>query len=101
MKVKVPSGTESTQGSAIYQRQVQKRPIISESELELSMSSSKRSKSHAEVSNRHIHEPVQAVLRSVQGQGLGIVTTNPPRSDELLKYSENVPQRGRNSEILQ
>ncbi|MBW0514512.1 hypothetical protein O181_054227 [Austropuccinia psidii MF-1] len=65
------------------------------------MSNSNRYKSHSEGSDRHIHEPVQAVLHGVQGQGLGNVATNPPRSDELLKNPEKVPQRGKNSEILQ
>ncbi|MBW0466029.1 hypothetical protein O181_005744 [Austropuccinia psidii MF-1] len=32
---------------------------------------------------------------------LGNVGTNPLRIDELLENSQNVPQRGRNSEILQ
>ncbi|MBW0489564.1 hypothetical protein O181_029279 [Austropuccinia psidii MF-1] len=60
-----------------------------------------RYKSNSEGSNRHIHEQVQALLHSVQGQGLGNVATNPPRSDELLAYSENIPQIGGNREILQ
>ncbi|MBW0573628.1 hypothetical protein O181_113343 [Austropuccinia psidii MF-1] len=38
---------------------------------------------------------------SVQGQGLGNVATNPPRSDELLEYPEKVSQGGGNGEILQ
>ncbi|MBW0555270.1 hypothetical protein O181_094985 [Austropuccinia psidii MF-1] len=76
-------------------------PIISEPELELSMSDSNRYKSHSEGSNRHLYEPVQAVLHSVQGQGLGNVATNTPRSDELLAHSKKIPQRGGNSEILQ
>ncbi|MBW0502565.1 hypothetical protein O181_042280 [Austropuccinia psidii MF-1] len=71
--------------------------MISEPELELSMSNYKRYKSHSEGSNRHLHEPVQEVLHGVQGQGLGNVATNPPRSDELMAH----PQRGGNSEILQ
>ncbi|MBW0482680.1 hypothetical protein O181_022395 [Austropuccinia psidii MF-1] len=87
-KGKIPSGTESTQGSAIFQRQVPEMPIISEPELELSMSNFKRYKSHSEGSNRHIYEPVQAVLQDVQGQGLGNVATNPPRHGELLEYPE-------------
>ncbi|MBW0538562.1 hypothetical protein O181_078277 [Austropuccinia psidii MF-1] len=64
------------------------------------MSDSNRYKSHSEGSNRHLHEPVQAALHSVQGQGLGNVATNPPRSDELLAHPQNVLQRGGNSEIL-
>ncbi|MBW0460715.1 hypothetical protein O181_000430 [Austropuccinia psidii MF-1] len=75
--------------------------IISEPELELSMSDSNRYKSHSEGSDRHLHEPVQAVLHSVQGQGLGKVSTNTPRSDELLAHPQRIPQRGGNSEILQ
>ncbi|MBW0512909.1 hypothetical protein O181_052624 [Austropuccinia psidii MF-1] len=85
----------------ISQRQVTEIPIISEAESELSMSNSNRYRSHSEGLNRHIHEPVQAVLHGVQVQGVGIVATNSPRSDELLAYPENVPQRVGNSEILQ
>ncbi|MBW0494283.1 hypothetical protein O181_033998 [Austropuccinia psidii MF-1] len=76
-------------------------PMISEPELELSMSNSKRDKSHSEGSNRHLYEPVQAVLHSLQRQRLGNVATKPPRSDELPAYPKNTPQRGGNSEILQ
>ncbi|MBW0554375.1 hypothetical protein O181_094090 [Austropuccinia psidii MF-1] len=76
-------------------------PIISEPELELSMSDSNRDKSHSEGSNRHLHEPVQVVLHSVQRQGLGNVATNTPRSDELLAHPQKIPQIGGNSEILQ
>ncbi|MBW0524449.1 hypothetical protein O181_064164 [Austropuccinia psidii MF-1] len=75
--------------------------MIYEQELELSMSDSNRYKSHSESSNRHLHEPVQKVLHSVQGQRLGNVAHNTPRSDELLEHPANVPQRGGNSEILQ
>ncbi|MBW0470074.1 hypothetical protein O181_009789 [Austropuccinia psidii MF-1] len=75
--------------------------IISKPELELSMNNSNRYKSHSEGSNRHIHEPAQTVINDLQGQGLGNIATNPPRSDELLEYPEKVPQRGKNSEILQ
>ncbi|MBW0517962.1 hypothetical protein O181_057677 [Austropuccinia psidii MF-1] len=76
-------------------------PMISEPELEISMSHSNRYKSHSEGSDRHLHEPVQAVLHIVQGQGLGNVASNIPRSDELLAHPQKVPQRGGNSEILQ
>ncbi|MBW0591980.1 hypothetical protein O181_131695 [Austropuccinia psidii MF-1] len=78
-------------------RQVPEMPMISEPELELSMSSSNRYKSHSEGSDRHLHEPVQTVLQSVQGQGLENVAKNTPRSDELQEH----PQRAGNSEILQ
>ncbi|MBW0567620.1 hypothetical protein O181_107335 [Austropuccinia psidii MF-1] len=98
---KIPSGTETTQASARSQRQVPEMPMISEPELELSMSNYNNYKSHSEGSNRHLHEPVQAVLHGVQGQGLGNVATNPPRSDELLEHPQNIPQRGGNSKILQ
>ncbi|MBW0500165.1 hypothetical protein O181_039880 [Austropuccinia psidii MF-1] len=100
-KGKIPSVTEFTQGSAISQRQVQDMPMISEPKLELSMTNSNRDKSHSKGSNRHLYEPVQAVLHSVQGQRLENVATNPPRSDELLAYPERIPQRGGNSGILQ
>ncbi|MBW0587153.1 hypothetical protein O181_126868, partial [Austropuccinia psidii MF-1] len=43
----------------------------------------------------------QAVLHSVQRQGLGNAASNTPRSDELLAHPQNVPQKGGNSEILQ
>ncbi|MBW0521774.1 hypothetical protein O181_061489 [Austropuccinia psidii MF-1] len=100
-KGKSPSGTESTQGSALSQRQVPGMPMISEPESELSMSDSNRYKSDSEGSDRHLHEPVQAVIHSLQGQGLGNVATNTPRSDELLAHLQNIPQRGGNSDILQ
>ncbi|MBW0512041.1 hypothetical protein O181_051756 [Austropuccinia psidii MF-1] len=78
-KGKITSGTESTQGSAISQWQVPEMPIISKAELEL----------------------IQNVLHSVQGQGLEIVATNPPRSDEILAHPDKMLQRGGNSEIPQ
>ncbi|MBW0593918.1 hypothetical protein O181_133633 [Austropuccinia psidii MF-1] len=100
-KGKISSGTESTQGSSLSQRQVPEMPIISEPELELSISDSNRYNQHSEGSIRHLHEPVQAVLHGLQGQGLGNVATNPPRSDELLAHPQTIPEGGGNSEILQ
>ncbi|MBW0511079.1 hypothetical protein O181_050794 [Austropuccinia psidii MF-1] len=100
-KGKFPSGIDSKQGSTISKRQVSYIPIISEPELELSMSNSNRDKEHSEGSNRHLYEPVQTVLHSVKGQRLGNVSTNAPRSDEILAYPEKISQRGGNSEILQ
>ncbi|MBW0592816.1 hypothetical protein O181_132531 [Austropuccinia psidii MF-1] len=76
-------------------------PTISGPELELSMRNSNRYKSHSEGSNRHLYEPVLAVLHSVQGQGLGNVAKNPPRHDKLLENPKTITQRGANSEILQ
>ncbi|MBW0582621.1 hypothetical protein O181_122336 [Austropuccinia psidii MF-1] len=76
-------------------------PMISEPELELSMSDSNRYQSHSEGSNRHLHEPLQRVLNIVQRQGLGNVASNTPRSDELLAHPVKVPQRGGNIKILQ
>ncbi|MBW0566606.1 hypothetical protein O181_106321 [Austropuccinia psidii MF-1] len=76
-------------------------PMISEPELELSMSKSYRDKSNSEGSNRNIYETVPTVLYSVQGQRLENFATNSPRSDKLLAYPETIPQRGGNSEILQ
>ncbi|MBW0593482.1 hypothetical protein O181_133197 [Austropuccinia psidii MF-1] len=70
-------------------------------ELELSMSNSNRDKSYSEDSNRHLHEPIQAVLHNVQGQRLGNVAPNIPRSDELLAHPQKVPHRGGDSGILQ
>ncbi|MBW0592085.1 hypothetical protein O181_131800 [Austropuccinia psidii MF-1] len=61
------------------------------------MSNSNRKQSHSEGSNRHLHQPIQAVLHGVQVQRLGNVGTNPSMSDELLRYS----QRGGKSEIPQ
>ncbi|MBW0593733.1 hypothetical protein O181_133448 [Austropuccinia psidii MF-1] len=87
-KEKIPSGTESPQGSALSQRKVPEMPIISEPELELSMSDSNRDKLHSEDSNRHLNEPVQELLQSVKGQELGNVATNTPRSDELLAHPQ-------------
>ncbi|MBW0579051.1 hypothetical protein O181_118766 [Austropuccinia psidii MF-1] len=98
---KIPSGTKSTQGSSLSQRQVAEILILFEPELELNMSDSNRYKYHSEGANRHIHEPVQAVLHSVQGPGLVNVATNTPRSDELVAHPQNIPQTGGNSEILQ
>ncbi|MBW0592052.1 hypothetical protein O181_131767 [Austropuccinia psidii MF-1] len=100
-KGKIPSGTESTQGSALSQRQVPEMPMISETELEPSMSNSNRYKSHSEGSDRHLHEPVQTILHNVQGKGLRNSATNTPRSDELLEHPQKVPQREGNREILQ
>ncbi|MBW0561086.1 hypothetical protein O181_100801 [Austropuccinia psidii MF-1] len=65
-KGKIPGGTEFTQGRALTQRQVLEMPIISEPELELSMSNLNRYKSHSEGSKRHLHVPVQAVLHKVK-----------------------------------
>ncbi|MBW0537577.1 hypothetical protein O181_077292 [Austropuccinia psidii MF-1] len=100
-KGKIASGTEYTQGSSIYQRQVPEMPMISEPELELSISSSNRYKPHSEGSDRHLNEPVQTVLHSRKGQRFGNVASNTPRSDELLAHPQKVPQRAGNSEILQ
>ncbi|MBW0529990.1 hypothetical protein O181_069705 [Austropuccinia psidii MF-1] len=97
----MPSGTESTQGSALSQRQTPEMPMISQPELELSMSDSNWYKSHSEGSNRHLHEPVQTVLDIVQRQGLGNVASNTPRSDELLAHPQKVPHREGDSGILQ
>ncbi|MBW0566239.1 hypothetical protein O181_105954 [Austropuccinia psidii MF-1] len=100
-KGNIPCGTESTQGSALSQKQVPEILMISEPELELSMSNSNRYKPHSEGSGRHLHEPVQTVLHSVEGKRLGNVASNRPRSDELLSHPQKVPQGGGNSEILQ
>ncbi|MBW0592847.1 hypothetical protein O181_132562 [Austropuccinia psidii MF-1] len=80
-RAKSPSGTESTQRRALSQRQIPEMPMISEPELELSISNSKRYQSHSKGSDRHLHEPVQAVLPSVQRQGLENAATNTPKSD--------------------
>ncbi|MBW0501936.1 hypothetical protein O181_041651 [Austropuccinia psidii MF-1] len=72
-------------------------PLISETELELSMSNSNRYTSHSEGSDRHLNEPVQELVQNVQGKRLGKVATTPPRSDELPEHTKKVPQRGGNS----
>ncbi|MBW0570171.1 hypothetical protein O181_109886 [Austropuccinia psidii MF-1] len=100
-KGKIPSGKESTQEGAISKGKVPNMHGISEPEVELSMNNSNRDKSHSGGSNRHLYEPIQTVLYSVQGQRLKNVPTNLPRSDELLEYPGNICQRGGNSEILQ
>ncbi|MBW0574477.1 hypothetical protein O181_114192 [Austropuccinia psidii MF-1] len=100
-KSKIPCGTESTQGSAISQRQVPEMPMISEPELELSMSNSNSDKPYLQGSNRHLHEPIHTVLHGVQGKRLGNVVPNKLRSDELLAHPQNVPHRGGDSGILQ
>ncbi|MBW0526738.1 hypothetical protein O181_066453 [Austropuccinia psidii MF-1] len=64
------------------------------------MSNSNREKSHSEGSDRHLHEPVQTVLHSVQRQGLGNVASNTPRSHELLAHPQKVPHGGGDSGIL-
>ncbi|MBW0526414.1 hypothetical protein O181_066129 [Austropuccinia psidii MF-1] len=100
-KGKIPSGAESTQRSAISQRQGLEMLIISESKLELGMSSSKMDKSSSVGSDGHPHEPVKTVLHSVPEKRLVNVTTAPPRIDELLAHPQKAPQRGVNIEILQ
>ncbi|MBW0487451.1 hypothetical protein O181_027166 [Austropuccinia psidii MF-1] len=100
-KGKIPIGTESIQGSVISKRQVPDMPIVSEPELGLCMSSSNGDKLHSEGSNRHSYQPAKAVSHGVQGQILGNISTNTPRSYELLEYPETIPQRGGNSEIIQ
>ncbi|MBW0561106.1 hypothetical protein O181_100821 [Austropuccinia psidii MF-1] len=57
-KGKIPSGTESTQGSAISQSKVPEMPIISEPELKLNMRNSKRDESNSIGSDRLLHELV-------------------------------------------
>ncbi|MBW0504471.1 hypothetical protein O181_044186 [Austropuccinia psidii MF-1] len=94
-KGKIPSGTESTQRSSISKRQVPDIPMISEPQLELSMSNSNRDNSHSEGSNRHLYEKFKEVLDCLQRQILGNVTTNPPRSDKLLEYPEKTSSKRR------
>ncbi|MBW0562141.1 hypothetical protein O181_101856 [Austropuccinia psidii MF-1] len=100
-KGKIPSGTESTQGSAISQRQVPEMCIIYQPELKLSMSNSNRNQSHSESSDRHLNEPLQEVLHSLQREILGNSATNPQRSDELLEHPQKGREGGGNSEIIQ
>ncbi|MBW0501500.1 hypothetical protein O181_041215 [Austropuccinia psidii MF-1] len=99
-KRKVPSGTQYTQGSGISQRQVLEMPIISELELALSMSHSKRNKSYSEGSNRNRNYPSQTITHSLKRQALINVAPNPPRSDELLAHPQEIFSGGGNSEIL-
>ncbi|MBW0530578.1 hypothetical protein O181_070293 [Austropuccinia psidii MF-1] len=65
------------------------------------MSHLNRDKSHYKGSNRHIYDPVQALLHGIQGHKLGNIATNTPRRYELLAYSQKASQRGGNSEPLQ
>ncbi|MBW0589361.1 hypothetical protein O181_129076 [Austropuccinia psidii MF-1] len=74
-------------------------PMISEPEFKLSMSNSNRYKSHSEGSDRHLNEPVKAVLQSVQRQGLGNFASDTPRIDELLAHPQKVPHRGGDSGV--
>ncbi|MBW0522438.1 hypothetical protein O181_062153 [Austropuccinia psidii MF-1] len=101
IKHQLLSGTEYTQESAISQRQVPEKSIISGPQLELSMSNSDRYKSHSEGSNRHINGPVKAVLHIAQGQRLGNASTNLPISNKIPAHPKTFPQRGGNREILQ
>ncbi|MBW0593281.1 hypothetical protein O181_132996 [Austropuccinia psidii MF-1] len=80
--------------------QVLEMLIILEPELEDSMSNP-RKKLHSESSNRHINEPVQTVPHSLQRKGLGNITPNPSRSNELLPNPQEIPSSSENSEILQ
>ncbi|MBW0566607.1 hypothetical protein O181_106322 [Austropuccinia psidii MF-1] len=89
---KISGGTESTQGSALPQRQVPEIPMIFEPELELRMSNAKKYESNSKGSGGHLHQPVQRVLHSVQGQGQGNVATNTPRSDELLAHPQRIKE---------
>ncbi|MBW0586012.1 hypothetical protein O181_125727 [Austropuccinia psidii MF-1] len=75
--------------------------MISEPELELSISDSNKYKSHLEGSDRHLDEPVQEVLHSVQRQKLGNVAPNTPRSDDILAHPQKGSDRGGDSGILQ
>ncbi|MBW0573144.1 hypothetical protein O181_112859 [Austropuccinia psidii MF-1] len=60
--------------------------MISDPELELSMSDSNRYKSHSKVSNRHLHEPLQAVLQSLQG-------LNNKKQITTIKNEEKGPEK--------
>ncbi|MBW0590782.1 hypothetical protein O181_130497 [Austropuccinia psidii MF-1] len=89
---KIPSDTESTQGSALSQRQVPEMPMICELELELSMSDANRYKSHLEGSDRHLNEPVKTVLHSLEGQGLRNVATTTLRSDQRPEHPQKIKE---------
>ncbi|MBW0466679.1 hypothetical protein O181_006394 [Austropuccinia psidii MF-1] len=86
--------------NSISQMQVPEMPIISEPELELSMSHSNRNQSHSEGSEIILQEPVQAVLHSLKRKIFENAAPNPPRSDDLLVHPQNIPKGGGNSEIL-
>ncbi|MBW0568231.1 hypothetical protein O181_107946 [Austropuccinia psidii MF-1] len=93
-KGKIPNGTESTQRSAISQREMSEMAIISGAELELRMINSKGNKSHSEGSDRHLYEPVQELSHNVQGLILGNAAINSQMSYELLAYLKKVQKRG-------
>ncbi|MBW0529367.1 hypothetical protein O181_069082 [Austropuccinia psidii MF-1] len=63
--------------------------MISEPGLELSMSNSNREKSYSEGSNRHLHEPVQAVLHHVQDKDLEML----PQSHQRVMNSWHILKR--------
>ncbi|MBW0541341.1 hypothetical protein O181_081056 [Austropuccinia psidii MF-1] len=96
-KVKIPSGTKSTQESAISQRQGPEMPIIFAPHLGLNQTDP----NHIQRAQINIHEPVQTVLHHVQGKGLGNAAKTLSRSDEFLSYPGKFPERGGNSGILQ
>ncbi|MBW0461190.1 hypothetical protein O181_000905 [Austropuccinia psidii MF-1] len=75
--------------------------MTSEPGLEPSMSHSNRNQSNSESSDRNLHEQVQEVLSILQRQRLGNADKSTPRSDELLKHPQNIPEGRGNSEILQ
>ncbi|MBW0585664.1 hypothetical protein O181_125379 [Austropuccinia psidii MF-1] len=94
-KGKMHGGTESTK------RKVPQMLIISEAELQLGMSHSNREELHSGGSDRHLHEPVENTLHSLQRKRLGNSAKKSPRSYELLAHPQKVSQEGGNSEILQ
>ncbi|MBW0591105.1 hypothetical protein O181_130820 [Austropuccinia psidii MF-1] len=111
-KGNIPSGTESTKGSGLSKRKVPEMPMISEPELELSMSNSNRYQSNSEGSDRHLHEPAQVVLHSVQGQGLemlpqihqGVMNSwhilkKFLKEEEIVRYSNRCNQLSSKPEI--
>ncbi|MBW0487114.1 hypothetical protein O181_026829 [Austropuccinia psidii MF-1] len=100
-KGEIPSGTGSTQGSAIFQRKVPEISINSEPEFKLSMRNSKRNKSQSECSiDIYMSHEKQyyMVYKDKDWEMLPRIHQGVINSWGILKKS---PQRGGNSEILQ
>ncbi|MBW0460618.1 hypothetical protein O181_000333 [Austropuccinia psidii MF-1] len=95
-KGKIPSGTKSTQGSVISQRQVPGIPIISEPESELSMNNSNRHKAHSAGPDRHLHDPVQKLLLGVQGKRFEML----PQLHQGVMNSWNILKKFLKEEIV-
>ncbi|MBW0467034.1 hypothetical protein O181_006749 [Austropuccinia psidii MF-1] len=84
---------KSTQGSALSQRQVPEMPIISEPELELSISHSNGYRSHSEASNRHLHEPVHEILQWIEST----IIQDSNQKDKVVPCQKEGGEQGRSA----